>query len=106
MRGALACIEIDEFGQRRPKCSRFGLEDLEAYHDIVAKSESEEDYDGRLDLYELYISFCISVAVRITLIRPLQKIQYVCLGFVPQHAGFARPVSPLLFKSIREAYSL
>ncbi|KAK3376281.1 Fructosamine kinase-domain-containing protein [Lasiosphaeria ovina] len=42
-----------EFGQWRPACNRFDKRYLDAYHQIVAKSEPIEDYDGRLDLYKL-----------------------------------------------------
>jgi len=44
---------LDEFGQWRPACNRFGKEYLDAYHKHVEKSAPEEDYDGRLDLYKL-----------------------------------------------------
>ncbi|KAL8710860.1 MAG: hypothetical protein Q9220_004663 [cf. Caloplaca sp. 1 TL-2023] len=44
-----------EFGPWRLQDSRFGPEYLEAYHSHVPKSPPEEDYEGRLDLYELCV---------------------------------------------------
>ncbi|OGM41991.1 hypothetical protein ABOM_009497 [Aspergillus bombycis] len=49
-----------EFGQWRPVCNRFGEEYLAAYHSYVQKSASEEDYDGRLDLYKLRFNTQVS----------------------------------------------
>jgi len=49
----LLTICLDEFGQWRPACNRFGKEYLDAYHKHVEKSAPEEDYYGRLDLYKL-----------------------------------------------------
>lgn len=46
-------LPLDEFGQWRPVCNRFGLEYLKAYHAHCMVSEPIEDYDGRLDLYKL-----------------------------------------------------
>lgn len=44
---------VDEFGQWRPVCNRFGAEYLDAYHTYVQISSPEEDFDGRVDLYKL-----------------------------------------------------
>ena len=44
---------VDEFGQWRPVCDRFGAEYLDAYHTFVKISAPEEDFDGRVDLYKL-----------------------------------------------------
>lgn len=44
---------LDEFGQWRPICNRFGKEYLAAYQSYIQISPPEEDYDGRLDLYKL-----------------------------------------------------
>ncbi|KAJ2994687.1 hypothetical protein NUW58_g1484 [Xylaria curta] len=51
---------VDEFGQWRPACNRFGPEYLSAYHDYVQVSAPEEDYDGRLDLYKLRFNTHVS----------------------------------------------
>ncbi len=42
-----------EFGQWMPACNKFDGRYLEAYHRLVERSEPEEDYEGRLDLYKL-----------------------------------------------------
>jgi hypothetical protein len=44
---------IDEFGQWRPPCNRFGDEYITAYKSFVRPSPPEEDFEGRLDLYRL-----------------------------------------------------
>ena len=53
----MTCISLDEFGQWRPVCNRFGAEYLAAYHSYVQISPPEEDYEGRLDLYKLCTEF-------------------------------------------------
>lgn len=54
MDGVLANV-VDEFGQWRPVCNRFGEEYLAAYRECVKPSAPVEDYEGRLDLYKLYV---------------------------------------------------
>ncbi|KAI1205259.1 Fructosamine/Ketosamine-3-kinase [Annulohypoxylon truncatum] len=49
-----------EFGQWRPICNKFGEEYLQAYHHYVKKSDPEEDYEGRLDLYKLRFNTHVS----------------------------------------------
>jgi protein-ribulosamine 3-kinase len=44
---------IDEFGQWRPACNRFGDEYVAAYNTFAQISAPEEDFEGRLDLYRL-----------------------------------------------------
>lgn len=45
----------DEFGQWRPACNKFGPEYIDAYKSFVNVSEPKEDFEGRLDLYRLYV---------------------------------------------------
>lgn len=54
-KNARLTLDVDEFGQWRPICNRFGAEYLETYHSYVQISPPEEDYDGRLDLYKLCV---------------------------------------------------
>lgn len=56
---------LDEFGQWRPICNRFGAEYLEAYHSYIQISPPEEDYDGRLDLYKLCVTLVYTRATNI-----------------------------------------
>lgn len=43
----------DEFGQWRPPCNRFGDEYIKAYIEQYPRSQPQEDFYGRLDLYRL-----------------------------------------------------
>ncbi|KAK0716735.1 Fructosamine kinase-domain-containing protein [Apiosordaria backusii] len=49
-----------EFGQWRPACNKFDQRYLDAYHQVVPKSEPVDDYDGRLDLYKLRFNAHVS----------------------------------------------
>lgn len=51
---------LDEFGQWRPVCNRFGEEYLLAYQKRVPISSPEEDFDGRVDLYKLCVEYSTS----------------------------------------------
>lgn len=46
---------VDEFGQWRPICNKFGSKYLAAYNSlhVIEISEPMEDFEGRLDLYRL-----------------------------------------------------
>ena len=37
-------------------CNRFGEDYLSAYQTFVQVSEPEEDFDGRVDLYKLFVA--------------------------------------------------
>jgi protein-ribulosamine 3-kinase len=47
------CDAVDEFGQWRPACNKFGDEYIQAYKKFAEVSEPKEDFEGRLDLYRL-----------------------------------------------------
>lgn len=91
--GLVLTNNLDEFGQWRPACNRFGKEYLEAYHKHVEKSAPEEDYDGRLDLYKLYVLQCGFGPPHLTYTNLSQKIQYPCLRIVSREYTASRTVS-------------
>jgi hypothetical protein len=68
-------------------CNRFGEEYLAAYQTFVRVSEPEEDFDGRVDLYKLFVALLLldvpRTSSRLTIAQSLQHAR-LC-SFLRQH---------------------
>jgi hypothetical protein len=72
-------------------CNRFSEEYISAYQKLVRVSEPEEDYDGRVDLYKLFVA-CTSTVLMYT-----SKFEYR-----PSYRRFNTHVSALFFDNMTD----